>query len=323
MNAVKLGLIGAGWVAERHLEAIARVDSVEVVGITSRTRDKATSLATSFSIPVVADSLVELVETTSPDALMVLVSEEGMLPVTREALEFGLPVFVEKPAGLVPSETRELVEKARALGVGTLVGFNRRFYSIFRKGLEIIAEHGPLMGVVVEGHERFWKQQPGGKFSGRVLDEWIYANSVHTIDLLRFFGGEVSGLNAIDHRYREPHGDNFAAVMELSSGAIGTYYANWYSPGGWSVRLFGDGVTVEFRPLEEGRWLDRAFAVHLIEPDEDDAGGVKPGFVGQMRAFAEFVRTGVLSPPALDLEGSLATMLLAESICANPEDRSL
>ena len=185
---------------------------------------------------MVTNDIEELVEKAEPDALMVLVSEDQMRDMTARALTFGLPVFVEKPAGLAPADNEELAQIAADLSVPSMVGFNRRFYSIFHKGLEVIREHGPLLGVMVEGHERMWRIREGGKFDEDILEHWIYANSVHTIDLLRFFGGEPSELHAIAHSLHEKAGDQFAAVMELESGAIGQYSAHWYSPGGVARR---------------------------------------------------------------------------------------
>ncbi len=314
MEVVRVGVIGAGWIVQKHLEAIRVVDGMEVVGICSRTRAKAEALAKAHDVKGVFDSVEELVQISKPDALMVLVSVDQMYPVTDAALAYHLPLFVEKPAGMLPEHNRQLAQKATEQKISTMVGFNRRYYSIFRKGIEVIKQHGALLGVSVEGHERMWRVREGGKFSKIELDNWIYANSVHTIDLLRFFGGEPANIHAITHRRFEEHrGDQFTAVMELGSGAIGQYSAFWYSPGGWRVVLYGNGVTVDFQPLEKGVWIDRNFDRHEIVPDDIDVRG-KPGFIAQMEAFRELVRNGTFTPPMQDLWGSYRTMALAEAM---------
>ncbi len=316
MKKIRLGLIGAGWVARQHLESIKAVDWIETAGITSRTRSKAEQLASEYRIPACLDNLESLVQQTSPDALMILVSEDQLFNVTSLALRCKLPLFIEKPAGLSPEETFKLSELARQQSVPTMVGFNRRYYSIFRKGLDIICQHGPLLGVAVEGHERMWRIREGKKFSECVMENWFYLNSTHTIDLLRFFGGEVKAVKSIARRYIERGGDQFAAIVELESGAIGQYNAHWYSPGGWKVVLYGDGVTVEFKPLEKGFWTDKDFKTHEIEPDEPDV-KFKPGFFRQLEAFGNLVRYGKSEWPMLDLSGAYKTMLLAKEIGAN------
>ena len=156
-----------------------------------------------------------------------------------------------------------------------------------------------------------WRVRAGGKFPEAVLEQWIYANSTHTIDLLRFFGGEATQVQTITHRHTENKGDQFAAIMELECGAIGQYMAHWYSPGGWRVVLYGDGVTVEFKPLERGRWIDKNSVVHDIQPDEIDA-KYKAGFYRQIEAFRRLVREGSYEWPVADLADSLKTMELAQ-----------
>ena len=313
MEDIRIGLIGAGWVAREHLKVIKDIDSLEAVGITSRTLSKAEDVAREYNIAVCADSVDALIEETLPDALMVLVSEDQVAGVAEAVIPCGLPLFIEKPAGLTPADNLRLAELAREYKTPTMVGFNRRYYSIFHKGLEVIRAHGPLLGLVVEGHERMWRIREGKKFSEDTIREWIFANSTHTIDLLRFFGGEPQRLSSIAHRYKEPRGDQFAAIMEFESGAIGQYNAHWYSPGGWRVVLYGDGVTVEFKPLENGRWTDKNFKTDDIQPDEVDV-KYKPGFFRQMEAFGKLARTRTLERPALDCQGAYQTMRLAQQI---------
>ncbi|MFA5156141.1 MAG: Gfo/Idh/MocA family oxidoreductase [Candidatus Omnitrophota bacterium] len=313
MDKIKVGLIGAGSIARKHLEVIRDLDCVEAVGITSRTMAKAEQLANDFGIRCCVDSADRLIHQAKPDALLVLVSEDQTFAVTASLIPYGLPLFIEKPAGLTPQENRRLASLAKKRSLKTMVGFNRRYYSIFRKGMEIIRKHGPLLGVDIEGHERIWRIHESTKFSKEVIAHWIFASSTHTIDLLRFFGGEPKKISAIAHSYKEPGGDQLAALLEFASGAIGQYRAYWYSPGGWKVVLYGDGATVEFKPLENGQWTDKNFNTHEIKPDDIDL-KYKPGFFRQMEAFARLVMNGNRDWPLLDLAGACETMRLAERI---------
>lgn len=316
MKKIRLGLVGAGWVAEKHLEVIQAIEGLEAVGITSRTRSKAEALAGKFGIKECTDDLESLVKKTQPDALLILVKEDQMFKVADRALDLKLPLFIEKPAGLLPAENLKLAEKAKKNSIPSMVGFNRRYYSIFHKGIDIIRAHGRLLGVLVEGHERMWIEREEKLFSDLILNNWLYANSVHTIDLLPFFGGEVENLTSLARSVREPRGDQFGAVMGLGSGAIGQYISHWFSPGGWRVVLYGEGVTVEFKPLEKGRFTDTKFVTQEIEPDELDL-KFKAGFFRQMEAFGRSVRDNKMEWPALDLMGAFRSMELAEKLSSS------
>lgn len=312
-KSARLGIVGTGRIAQLHLGVLASMPNVEIVGLTSRTIAKAQNLAKQYGVAVVADDLVQLVEQAKPDGLLILVSADQVYPVTSQAISLGLPLFIEKPAGLNPSETRDLAELANKANVKTMVGYNRRFYSVFRKGIEIIRDRGPLLGLIVEGHERIAQVRDRGIHSREVLDAWLYANSTHTIDLLRYFGGEISEIRAEARNIREVGGDQFAAAIRFESGTIGTYNAHWLSPGGWRVALFGMGVSVEFKPLEAGSWIDASFQHHAIEPDAEDIDN-KPGFYGQMEAFRDLVLDGELRWPGIDLAGACKTMKLASDL---------
>ena len=312
MSKVKLGVIGAGNIAHQHLEVTRDIDNIMIVGITSRTRSKAEVLSSKYRIPNVATDISELVTKCQPDGLLVLVSADEIFEVTKEVVTKKLPFFVEKPPGLSPAETLTLSDSATKYGVRNMVGFNRRYYSIFHKGLARINENGKLLGVMIEGHERFWRIS--STLNESVRSAWIYANSTHTIDLLRFFGGEVTSIHALSERYIEKRGDQFAAVVKYESGALGNYISNWYSPGGWSAKLFGEGVTVQFGPLEKGWWIGTDLVTHKIIPDDVDI-KYKPGFYRQMEVFEELVRgSSEADWPAQDLGLAYKTMQIAEEL---------
>ncbi|MFH1380013.1 MAG: Gfo/Idh/MocA family oxidoreductase [bacterium] len=314
MDTIRVGIIGAGYIAQHHLEAIKSIGSIEVVGITSRTRKKAEQLAEQFNILHCSDNVGELIAQTKLDALMVLVSVDQMYSVVSSLLSLGLPLFIEKPAGLNKKENDDLVTLAQTHNIQTMVGLNRRYYSIFHKGIDLIRKHGKLFGIQVEGHERMWqKHQPPKVISDLILSNWIFANSVHTIDLLRFFGGEVKKVCSISRSHIEQNGDQFAATIEFESGVIGQYISYWYSPGGWKVTLFGDGVTVEFNPLEKGVWIDRNCKRHEILPDDEDV-RFKPGFYKQIEAFGKMIKDNKKTWPLQNLADSNKTMQLIDWI---------
>ena len=235
-------------------------------------------------------------------------------------MHFGIPLFLEKPVGLTTRESGELAATAQKLGVPTMVGYNRRHYSVFRQGMDVVCSRGPLMGVLIEGHERIARVREVSKHPAEVLARWLYANATHTIDLLRFFGGEPAEVTCVTHRYREPLGDQFGALINFEGGALGHYVAHWLSPGGWRVALYGDGVSVEFKPLEEGRWTDSSGQIRELIPSAEDR-RFKPGFYGQLQAFCRLVRDGDTASVE-SLAGAHRTMLLVERMANAAVDRT-
>ena len=96
-ETVRIGVVGAGNIAVKHLEALQGVAGANVVGIASRTRAKAEALAARFDIPCVADDIDGLLREARPDGLLILVSVSSIGAVARQAMQTGLPLFIEKP----------------------------------------------------------------------------------------------------------------------------------------------------------------------------------------------------------------------------------
>ena len=133
MSEIRLGVIGAGEIAKEHLNVIKAMDGVSVSGITSRTISKAEAIANTFAIEKVYENLDALIQKCTLDGLIVLVSSNQIFEVTKKIIPTKIPLFIEKPPGLIPEETKTLTNLAHKYGTKNMVGFNRRYYSIFHK----------------------------------------------------------------------------------------------------------------------------------------------------------------------------------------------
>jgi predicted dehydrogenase len=170
---------------------------------------------------------------------------------------------------------------------------------------------GHVFGIRIEAPEEIERARAAGR-TDDLLRHWVAANSLHAIDLLRHFGGEVRTrhlLRRTDPRFTET---SIGALLEFKSGAIGQYTAHWGSPGRWSASLYGRGVSAVLTPFERGvfQYADRT--EHAIPVDEVDV-QFRPGFYRQLEAFVSRLRTGSThAAPAADLADAARSMELAE-----------
>ena len=311
MSDIRIGIIGAGYIASKHLEVIDQIKGLKVIGITSRTLSKAKKMAKKYNINNVYNNYQELIKNNQLDGILILVSAEQVYSVSTKIIPYKIPLFIEKPPGLNFKEIKKIYEKAKKYKCKNMVGFNRRYLSIFNKGLKIINNKGGLLGILIEGHERFWKIK--NIITKKNRKNYLFSNSCHTIDLLRFFGGDIKKVYINKHSLIEKYGDQFSISLRFNNDILGTYIANWYSPGGWSVKLFGNGVTVQFQPLEEGIWYDKDMTPHKIKPNKEDL-IYKPGFYNQMIGFKNLLSKGSLKFPGQDLESIYQTYKLINKI---------
>ena len=306
---IRLVVIGAGIICQEHLKTINTINKFKIVGIHSRTSRKAYFLAKKFRIKKVYKSIDNMISQEKPDAIAVFVSAENMYKVLRKVIKYKTTFFFEKPAALNYRQTKNLQLMANKFKVKNMVGLNRRFYSVFKKGKDFLKKHGGAKAFLIEGHERFWKIS--NKINKQVYKNWIYANGIHTIDLIRFFGGEYKELKSFCNNqgiYK-----NITISLKFKNKLIGTYISNWGSPGGWSVSLFGNRHTIIYKPLENGIIVDRKFNTKKIQVNKKDI-KFKTGFYEQMKCFEKLVSTGKLVKPAQGLNDLIQTINLIKKI---------
>ena len=86
------------------------------------------------------------------------------------------------------------------------------------------------------------------------------------------------------------------------------------SPGGWSVKMYGDGVRVDIAPMEEGKVTFADGEVQELTISDEDK-KFKPGVYKQNRMFVDAcLNNGKVSYPAATLEDSLKVMEFIEDI---------
>jgi len=269
-------------------------EGVELVACASRSQDKADAFAAEHDIarPTTVETLLA---DPQVDGLVVVAPAGMMHEVARDAAGAGLPLLLEKPVGMDTQETRAAVD---AVCVPNMVAVNRRFYEVIRRGKQILEEAGGVRFIEVHMPEDL--RAVADRYSGKPLENWQYGNSIHLLDLFRFFGGEIESVET-NNTFGEYWDRSYSALLTFETGARGLYNAQWYAPGPWRVSVYADNVMVRFEPIEKasvvrgpGRQLSE------ILPEGADA-AVKAGLTGQAEAFAHLVRTGTLADGASDL----------------------
>lgn len=289
----RIALLGVGPMAALHAKAIALLDDAKIVSVASRDPAKARAFADQHGIAA-ARHTDDLLVDPQADALWLVAPCDVMAPLAERAAATGLPLFLEKPVGLSAAETDAVAAKVT---VPTMVGLNRRYYEVIQAARAIVRQAGGLRAMEIHMPEDLTRV-PAGKHADQTLDQWQFANSVHLLDLFRFFGGEVGDIKTMN-RVQGRLDRGYNALLSLESGAVGQYNAQWYAPGGWRVALYADDVMVELKPVEKATVYRRGAEVQVLEPTGPDA-HLKAGLYGQARAFAALL-SGRADPDRADL----------------------
>jgi len=315
LSPVRVAIAGAGNYAHHHLKVLASLADVATVGISNRGGSDLTSVARQYGVNATFTDYEQMLDSTQPDAVFVVVSHFETVRVATSCLGRGIPCLIEKPAGFTSAETASLAKLAADHQCLNMVGVNRRYWSILHNALTVILQHGPLLGILIDAPEPIRRFRAKAAYDPRLYDLWMIASTIHAIDLFRCLGGEVMEVQSLKTSRRETSGDSFTAVLRLSRNCLGTYVSHYNSGGEWSVTLYGDGLKAVI-------WLGRIKAQVYFDtgstvPVHMDAVDLnyRWGLYAQDRAFIDALASGQkLTYPASDLEDAAKTMRLIEQI---------
>lgn len=140
MKRLGMGLVGPGFIAAHHLDAVRRLGHVDILGIAGSSLDSARKRARELGVDrayadyreLIDDPAIQVVHNTTPNHLH--------REVSLAALRAGKHVVSDKPLAGSAQEARELYDAAREAGVAHVVTFNYRGYPLVQQARAMIAK---------------------------------------------------------------------------------------------------------------------------------------------------------------------------------------
>lgn len=309
---LRLGMIGAGWIADRHLESVANLDGVSVAAVTDLDRARADRLA-GLAGAAVHDDWRTMLD-SGLDAVMVLTPPLHHREPALAAIAAGLPVYLEKPVARTADDARAIVAAVREARAVVAVGYQYRALDFLGDLSAMAADdppgllHSYSVGATA-GRPWFVQQAQGG---GQVLER-----ASHHIDLQRAIAGDVEWVQAAGSRVplsgdQRPEGADIDDVVVLTlgfgSGAVGTVLVAWTQPSLPSSYTL-DVVSPEAAVHVE---LDPGFSVTGTSDGADVSLHVSaPPIQRGLERFLDAVRAGDPGLVACDVEAASGTLDVA------------
>ena len=311
MARLRIGIVGAGGIAHRHLGVLETFEDARVVGVADPHVARVEALAERAGARAFV-SHDEMLAVLEFDALWICVPPFAHGAPELAAVAAKLPFFVEKPISLDAALAREIDEAVRRAGLVTAVGYHWRYLDIVDEARRLLADNPAqlMSGYWLDQTPTpdWWRRED--RSGGQIVEQ-----ATHIIDLARFLAGdvlEVYGMAATRPRADFPDLDistASTAALRFASGAIANLSATCLLR--WSHRVglhvFADGLALEIS--------DHALMV--------DVGRGRPmrGAEGdpvwrQDRAFLDAVRGGmnrVRTSYAEALETHLVALAITES----------
>jgi predicted dehydrogenase len=124
---LRIAIVGCGKVADQHVDAIHRIPDCEIVSLCDREPLMARQLGERFGISECFSDLQEMLQSAHPDVVHVTTPPQSHLPLTRQCLEAGSHVYLEKPFTITTGEAESLIGFAERSGLKITVGHNYQF----------------------------------------------------------------------------------------------------------------------------------------------------------------------------------------------------
>ena len=228
---LRAGIIGAGWIGQRHAETLASRDDVAVSAVCDIDLGRARDVAAGSGGEAFSD-WQEMLDRVSPDAVWVCTPPRAHAEPAVACLERGLALYLEKPITRTPDDAGPIVAAAARAQAVCAVGYQWRAVDVVGDLQLALAGQtvGCLVGQSIGGTpSRSWflDRAAGG---GNLLER-----GSHHIDLARVLAGEVVAVQAAASTVPLARGrggdidDAVTIVLHFATGGIGTIVVAWTS----------------------------------------------------------------------------------------------
>jgi myo-inositol 2-dehydrogenase / D-chiro-inositol 1-dehydrogenase len=309
LTKVRIGMVGAGAVAARHVRTLLAMDGVEVAGVADPALERARELAGSAGAAAYPNHM-ELLDAERLDAVYICVPPFAHGAPELAVIDAGLPMFVEKPVAIDQGTAATVAARLDERPVLTCTGYHWRWLDIFDRAAELLADRPPRL-VQCSWLDKvpppaWWLRRDGS--GGQVIEQ-----TTHVLDTARGLAGEVTEVHALgtggeaaSTEAALPAADIHdvsVATLRFASGAVGTVASTCLLPRlhRAGVEVVGDGLSLELSETElvvevdgeRSAWTAAADA--RPRPDADFIAAVRGGPDGIRVPWPEAYRTHLLA----------------------------
>jgi len=291
MKKLGMGLVGPGFIAAHHIDAVRRLGDVDVVAIAGSSQASADKKALEYKVDraygdyqsLIADPDVQVIHNTTPNHLH--------FPVIMAALAAGKHVISDKPLAISPEQGRTLRDAALAAKVAHVVTFNYRGNPLVQQARAMVASgecgrvsfvHGGyLQDWMTDPNVYSWRSDPskGGASSalGDIGSHWcdlaehisglkiasVLADLTTVIPTRYSAGGSAEAFSTKSGGERTPvdvQSEDLASVLlRFESGAKGSFSVGQVLPGhknDLQLEVNGRTLSVKWKQEEQNElWI--------------------------------------------------------------------
>jgi predicted dehydrogenase len=319
---IGIGLVGCGFIAQNaHLPALQKAAGVRLDSVCERDPAVLETVANRFGVKKTFTQLDEFLNQKDLDAVLIATHDPTHLSLIQACAEAKKPVLIEKPLTMDVAESAKVVQIVRESGIPLQVGFMKRYDPGVEYAVHYITEEmGERLSIAAWYCDSFLRPEfqkgfmqptatskmppPAGIDPKADIKAYkLRTHGAHLVDLMRFLGGEIIGLQAL---YVEKQGNfNWQVLLRYADGSSGTMDLTISAKMDWfeGFHVFGvhGSVTADMKfpfflqpaAIKISDSSRREVRTPLL-PDSD-------AYKRQIEAFAHNIETGSpVTPNAVD-----------------------
>lgn len=312
--AVRIGLLGSGFVSNFYMEGLRHVANWEVKVVASPNPANAQRFAERWSIPESTSDMEGVIRRKDIDVVILGVPNYVHKDLAILCARTGKHVVCTKPLGRNRHEAKEMLDAVKAAGVLHGYAETEVFSPAVIKAQEYIRRGGIGDVITVRSREAhagpheawFWKKELTG--GGAMLDM-----GCHTIEAARYFIGKdnpvvevIAWGDRLFHHDKTDAEDNAILMIRFEGGQLGVSELSWVARGGLDLRneVYGTEGTIFTDITRETplKVFSRPGAGYIVEKADAETGWLFPpvdeawtyGYTEEMRHFTECIAKGTM-----------------------------
>ena len=245
MPKTKIALLGAGFIADIHMESYERfVPEAEVTAVYARSAERAGAFAAKHHLPQAFTDLEQAIRESDCEVVDICLPNFLHHRAALAAAGAGKHIIIEKPLAMTLEEADEMIAVCRQRGVKLMYAEELCFAPKYERARKLVNENavGPI-----------YMLKQSEKHSGPHSD-WFYDVSqsgggvlmdmgCHGLAWFRWMlGGKpkvlsvYATMNTVLHQNRTKGEDNAVTIVEFEHGVIGVCENSWARHGGMDDR---------------------------------------------------------------------------------------
>jgi 2-hydroxy-4-carboxymuconate semialdehyde hemiacetal dehydrogenase len=189
---MKVILAGAGAFGIKHLEALAKIDGIEVVSLVGRDLAATREVARRWQIPHLSTALADSLAQPGVEAALLATPTQLHATQAIECLKAGKHVMIEIPIADSLADSERVAEAQRASGLVAMGGHTRRF-NPSHQWIHKRIKAGELKVLQMDVQTYFFRRTNINALGKprSWTDHLLWHHACHTVDLFQYQTGQL------------------------------------------------------------------------------------------------------------------------------------